>query len=99
MFETVAFVHEDGVKVQHGLQLLAISTCGFCRKAKQFLKENGCAFDWVDVDLIDPEEKSKIASEFQKKFDARLMYPCLVVDGSDYLMSFIKVQWERMLEN
>jgi glutaredoxin len=40
--------------------MYALSTCPWCRKAKQFFKENDIPFDFVDYDLQPEAEQEKI---------------------------------------
>ena len=97
MFENIPFTEVEGPRNEKDLMLFAISTCGFCRKAKKFLKKNGLTHKYIDVDTLDPVDKSDIAHEFKSHFGERIMYPCLIVDGKEFLFSFIRVQWQEKL--
>ena len=44
----------------------ALSTCPWCRKTKQFLKDNKIAFEFVDYDLAKEKEQEKILSEMKR---------------------------------
>jgi len=46
--------------------MYALSTCPWCRKAKQFLKENNVPFDFVDYDLQPASEQEKIIEKMTK---------------------------------
>ena len=64
------------------VKLFAISTCGWCKKTKRFLEEQGVEFDCDDVDLLDEEEKSA-AREQVARFNPRRSFPTLVVDEDE----------------
>jgi len=34
-----------------------LSTCGWCKKTKQFLRENDVEYEYLDVDTATPEER------------------------------------------
>ncbi|MEW6621864.1 MAG: glutaredoxin domain-containing protein [Bacillota bacterium] len=40
--------------------LYALSTCYYCRQAKKFLDDNKVAYDFVNVDLTEGDEKKKL---------------------------------------
>jgi glutaredoxin len=46
--------------------MYTLSTCPWCRKTKQFFKENNIPFEYVDYDLQKEEEQQKIIDEMTK---------------------------------
>jgi len=46
--------------------IYALSTCPWCRKAKQFFKTNNIPFDFVDYDLQSAAEQEKIMEKMLK---------------------------------
>jgi glutaredoxin len=60
--------------------LYALSTCLWCRKTKQLLDQLGVAYNYIDVDLLEGEEKAK-ATEDVKNLNPRCSFPTLAVDG------------------
>jgi glutaredoxin-like protein NrdH len=61
------------------VKLYAISTCGWCKKVKRFLKENGIEYEGCDVDLLSGDKKDQVREEVAK-LNPRRTYPTLVVD-------------------
>ena len=59
--------------------MYAISTCAWCKRTKQFLKDNNVEFEYVDVDLCTDEDQEKIEKEITER-GGRLSYPTLIVD-------------------
>ncbi len=46
--------------------MYALSTCPWCRKAKQFFKTNNVPFDYVDYDLQPEDEQERIMEKMLK---------------------------------
>jgi len=59
--------------------MYAISTCAWCKRTKQFLKDNNVEFEYVDVDLSSDEDHEKIEKEITKR-GGELVYPTLIID-------------------
>ena len=76
------------------VKLYALSTCGWCRKAKTLLDENDIEYELVYVDLLDKEEKDRVVEEV-RKWNPRTSFPTLVVNNSDAVAGFKE---ERMRE-
>ena len=58
--------------------LYALSTCVWCRKTKQLLDQMGVKYGFVEVDLLEGEEKSK-ATEDLKTLNPRCSFPTLAI--------------------
>jgi len=59
--------------------MYAISTCAWCKRTKQFLKDNDVEFEYVDVDLSSDEDHEKIEKDITKR-GGELVYPTIIVD-------------------
>jgi glutaredoxin len=46
--------------------LYALSTCGWCRKTKEFLEEKGVEYNFIYVDLLPPDEKDEIMKTVER---------------------------------
>ena len=97
MFEYVDFSEIPGESTGHQLKLFALSTCGFCRKAIDFLKKKGISYSIVYMDQLPVSSKRQIKSEFSDKFDKKILYPALVVDDTEALIGFTKEDWVKSL--
>ncbi len=42
------------------IRLYALSTCPWCRKAKQYLTKNKISFDYVEYDLLSEEKQEEV---------------------------------------
>ena len=93
MFEYIEFTHVPGTRKDRNLIMLALSTCGFCKRAKSFLNEQQVEYSFVDIDTLDPEVKKRVREEFSDKFKKIPTFPALIMDGEDVLTGFIKPSW------
>jgi glutaredoxin len=60
--------------------LYALSTCPWCRKAKQWFKDTQIPFEFVDVDLL-PKEEQEAAAEKAFELSGARRYPVVVING------------------
>ncbi len=98
MFDYVNFEQKDGNRSAGSLKLFALSTCGFCKKAMAFLEENSISYQYIYVDSVAAEIKSKIKDEFQQKFDKKMLFPSLVIDDKDFLVGFVRYHWQKLVD-
>ena len=75
----MGLAHVDG-KDKGMVILYALSTCVWCRKTKQLLDKLGVEYDYVDVDLLQGEEKTKTTEEV-KKLNPRCSFPTLAINA------------------
>jgi len=78
--------HVDG-KNEGKVVLFALSTCGWCSKTKELLKELGIAFDFVYVDLLPPEEMDD-AIGLIEKWNPAGSFPTLIFDDRKAVIGF-----------
>jgi glutaredoxin len=69
----------QGKNNKHRVLMYAISTCAWCRKAKNFLKDNDVEFEYVDVDLCSDEEREEIHRDIERR-GGRSSFPTIIVD-------------------
>ncbi|MHA1204744.1 MAG: ferredoxin-thioredoxin reductase catalytic domain-containing protein [Candidatus Heimdallarchaeaceae archaeon] len=77
--------------------LFAISTCQWCKKGKNWLKDNKISYYFIDIDLINYNEKKEIKKEIRHAFNLEFIaFPFVVIDGEKYEMGFNKKKWEKL---
>jgi glutaredoxin len=76
------------------VKLYALSTCGWCRKARTLLDDSNIEYDLVYVDLLEKEEKNQVLEEV-RRWNPRTSFPTLVVNDSDSVAGYKE---ERMRE-
>jgi len=90
------FSKVSGKKNNHKVVLYALSTCVWCKMTKQFLKDNGVEFEYVDVDMCEEDDKQKIRAEIQSK-GGSLSYPTTIIDDKIVVTGFRKDQLKEAL--
>ena len=79
-------IHIEGQK-KADILLYAISTCAWCKKTKKFLKTLGVEYRYIDVDLLDPDEKKKIDDEVMK-WNPHRNYPMMVFNNKKCIIGY-----------
>ena len=90
------FSKVSGKKNDHKVTVYALSTCVWCKLTKQFLNDNGVAYEFVDVDLLDDNDKSKVHETITSK-GGSLSYPTTIVDDKTVITGFRKDQLKEVL--
>jgi len=78
--------HVDGRNAGN-VVLYALSTCGWCGKTKELLKELEIAFDFVYVDLLTPKEMDD-AIMIIEKYNPAGSFPTLIIDDRKVIIGF-----------
>ncbi|UJG43734.1 MAG: hypothetical protein K9W46_00790 [Candidatus Heimdallarchaeum endolithica] len=80
--------------------LFAISTCQWCKKGKEWLKEKKISYYYIDIDLIDYNLKKEIKKEIRQSFNLDFIaFPFIVIDGEKHEIGFNKKKWEKLFKN
>ncbi len=61
-----------------GVTIYSLSTCSHCRAAKKFLGECSIKYEFIDVDLLEREERQAILEDV-KRFNPRCSFPTIVI--------------------
>lgn len=69
------------------IMLYALSTCGWCKKTKQYLNDLGVAYQYVFVDLLPEPDKDKAVKEITK-WNPDCSFPTIVVDNKKCIVGF-----------
>jgi glutaredoxin len=64
---------------------------------KQFLNENEISYEFVDVDLLDEEDKQKVRQTITSK-GGSLTYPTTIIDNKVVITGFRKDKLKEALE-
>lgn len=78
--------HVDG-KDKGTVMLYALSTCGWCAKTKDLLRQMGVAFDYMFVDLLEGKEQDD-AMNTVEKYNPSGSFPTLVIDNKRAIVGF-----------
>ena len=74
-------------KNRGAVMLYALSTCGWCAKTKELLKELGVEFDFTYVDLLDGKEQDDAMDQVEK-WNPTGSFPTLVIDNRKSIVGF-----------
>jgi glutaredoxin-like protein NrdH len=86
----VATEHVNGRKAGD-VMLYALSTCQWCNKTKQLLKDLGIEFDYVYVDLLEGKAQSDILDTMEK-WNPKGSFPTLVIGNKRCIIGFQESQ-------
>ena len=85
-----------GKNNKHKVIVYALSTCVWCKMTKQFLKDNDIEFEYIDVDMCEPQEKEQVRQQILSK-GGNLNYPTTIVDDKTVITGFRKDQLKETL--
>jgi glutaredoxin len=74
-------------KDRGAVMLYALSTCGWCAKTKDLLKDLGVAFDFAYVDLLEGTEQDDAIGQVEK-WNPSGSFPTLVIDNRKSIVGF-----------
>jgi glutaredoxin-like protein NrdH len=89
--------HVDGAHRGHVL-LFALSTCAWCKKTKRLMNELGVDYYYIDVDLLDGDEKERVQDEL-RQWNPRCSFPTIVIDDDKALISYDEDEIRKALGN
>jgi glutaredoxin len=78
--------HVDGKK-KGKVMLYALSTCGWCARTKDLLRELGVEFSYIYVDLLEDKEQDDIMNEVEK-WNPKGSFPTLVINDRKGIVGF-----------
>ena len=77
------------------VQIYSLSTCGHCKLTKKLLADCTVQYDFVDVDLLEGEERSAILEDV-KKFNPRCSFPTIII-GNTVIVGYKENEIEEAL--
>lgn len=87
--------HVEG-KNKGKILLYALSTCGWCKKTKEFLKKLGVEYSYIFVDLLEGQEKDDIMEDV-KKWNPRCSFPTVVINDEKCIVGYKEDQIKEAL--
>ncbi len=97
MFDYLEYTEVEGSRTAHDVEVYALSTCGFCKRAIAFLNDQGIAHRYIHMDMIPLEVKNKAKEELKAQFKEHISFPYAVVDGKSTLVGFVEADWRKTL--
>ena len=63
---------------QPKVKMYSLSTCSHCKSAKKLLSDCTIKYEFVDVDLLEGEERKAILEDV-KKFNPKCSFPTVII--------------------
>ena len=63
---------------EKNVKIYALSTCSHCKSTKKLLSECAVEYDFVDVDLLEGEERKAILEDV-KRFNPKCSFPTIII--------------------
>ena len=67
--------------------IYTLSTCIWCKKTKEYLKDMGVAYDYIEVDSLNEKEADAIEKEISR-WNPKGSFPTLVLKGEKCIIGF-----------
>ena len=77
------------------VKLYSLSTCGHCKATKKYLGDCSIKYEFVDVDLLEGEERKAILEDV-KKFNPRCSFPTIII-GEKVIVGYKEDQIKEAL--
>jgi glutaredoxin len=65
---------------ENDIKIYSLSTCSHCKSTKKLLSECTVEYDFVDVDLLEGEERKAILEDV-RNFNPKCSFPTIVIHG------------------
>ncbi len=86
----------EGERKDKDLLLFALSTCGWCRRAREFLDGNGFSYDFVYVDKLQGQAREEVIEEVSR-WNPKRSFPTLVINGEKVLAGYDEARYREVL--
>ena len=86
----MTWVKVNGKNNKYNVEMYSLSYCHACDRAKNYLKNRGVTFRYLDVDKADPDERTEAAGLFGMNIPEggiSIAFPIIMVDG-ERIMGF-----------
>jgi glutaredoxin len=77
------------------VKVFSLSTCSHCKSAKKLLSECTIRYDFIDVDLLEGDERKAILEDV-KKFNPKCSFPTIII-GDQVIVGFKENQIKEAL--
>ena len=90
-------IHVEGTN-KGSVFLYALSTCIWCKRTKRLLNDLGVEYRYIDVDLLDGDEKASVKDEM-RKWNPDVTFPTIVIDDEKVLINYQEEKIRRLFGN
>jgi glutaredoxin len=78
------------------IQLYTLSTCIWCKKTKQLLNSMNIRYQYIDIDLLEGENREKALKELDA-YNPKRSFPTLVINGMS-IKGFMEDEIKELLQ-
>ena len=71
---------KEGSNSSPEVKVFSLSTCSHCKSTKKYLSDCTIKYEFVDVDLLQGDERKAIIEDV-KKFNPRCSFPTIIIGG------------------
>ncbi len=76
-------IHAERIDVmseEKPVKIFSLSTCSHCKSTKKLLNDCTIEYEFVDVDLLEGDERKAILEDV-KKFNPKCSFPTIIIGG------------------
>jgi glutaredoxin len=89
------FAERTAEMSQDQIKIFSLSTCSHCKSAKKLLNECTIKYEFVDVDLLEGEERKAILEDV-KKFNPKCSFPTIII-GEKVIVGYKEAEIKEAL--
>lgn len=97
MIDSLDYTVVEGENATHAITVYALSTCGFCKRALQFLDTHKIPYRYIYMDKISMEKKNEVKGTLKAQHKVDVAFPFTVIDEKQVLVGFIEPDWKKTL--
>ncbi len=90
-----------GENKEHDVVVYSLSSCTPCKKTMMLLESMGVEYEYIHLDMVDPEERGEAMVELGDFLPGRgiqLAYPVIVIDDLITIIGFSEMKLRKMFE-
>ena len=72
--------------IEHPVKIYTLSTCSHCKATKKFLDDCNVRYEFIDVDLLEGEERRAILEDV-RKLNPQCSFPTIII-GDKVIVGF-----------
>lgn len=81
----------EGSNNKNKVFLYTLSTCGWCKKVKELMKENKVQYEYIDLDKCSKEDQKEAVEQLKEK-KLPVAFPITIINDDKIIQGFKKDQ-------
>ena len=79
----------EGSNSKNKVFLYTLSTCGWCKKTKEMLKENNIQYEYIDLDKCTKEDQKTAVGQLKER-KLPVAFPIMIINDDKVIQGFKK---------